>query len=99
MAIEWQGDHRIIGNDIKQGFERELEHLGLAQRDFIVEVRRETDLLGAAGLHAMRYKIFVTELEHPDKETWTRWRPRPGLDRAVRQERKEPRLARASLRL
>ena len=71
MAVEWQGDHRIIGNDIKQDFERELKNLGLAQSDFIVEVRREADLSGADGLQAIRYKIFVTELEHPDKETWT----------------------------
>jgi hypothetical protein len=71
MAVEWQGDHRIIGDEIKRDFERELERLRLAQRDFIVEVRREPDLPGAAVPGAMRYRVFVTELEHPDKETWT----------------------------
>ena len=49
MHVEWQGDHRLLGDDVKQDFERELTRLGLDPSKFLVEVRRESDLPGADG--------------------------------------------------
>ena len=54
MHVEWQGDHRLLGDDVKQDFERELTRLGLDPSKFLVEVRREPDLPGADGLDAIR---------------------------------------------
>ena len=67
MHVEWQGDHRLLGDDVKQDFERELTRLGLDPSKFLVEVRREPDLPGADGLDAIRYESeslihFVTLL-------------------------------------
>jgi hypothetical protein len=70
MAVEWQGDHRLLGDDVKQDFERELTRLGLDPSKFLVEVRREPDLPGAEGLHAIGYDVYITDLEHPDRDTW-----------------------------
>jgi hypothetical protein len=70
MHVEWQGDHRLLGDDVKQDFERELTRLGLDPSKFLVEVRREPDLPGADGLHAIRYDVYITDLEHPDRDTW-----------------------------
>ena len=70
MPIEWQGDHRLLGDDIKQDFERELTRLRLDPSKFLVEVRREPDLPGADGLSAIRYDVYITDLEHPDRDTW-----------------------------
>ena len=50
MQVEWQGDHRLLGDDVKQDFERELTRLELDPSKFLVEVRREPDLPGADGL-------------------------------------------------
>ena len=69
MAVEWQGDHRLLGDDVKQDFERELTRLGLDPSKFLVEVRREPDLSAADGLHAMRYDVYITDLEHLDRDT------------------------------
>ncbi|HEY3255778.1 MAG TPA: hypothetical protein VGJ91_17590 [Polyangiaceae bacterium] len=71
MHVEWQGDHRLLGDDIKQDFEREMTRLGLDPSKFLVEVQREPDLPGADGLRAIRYVIYITDLEHPDRDTWT----------------------------
>jgi hypothetical protein len=60
MSVEWQGDHKQLGDDEKQDFERELTRLSLDPSKFLVEVRREPDL---------RYNIFITDLEHPDRDT------------------------------
>jgi len=54
MPIEWHGDHRLLGDDVKQDFERELTRLGLAPSKFLGEVRREPDLPEADGLDAIR---------------------------------------------
>ena len=70
MHVEWQGDHRLLGDDVKQDFERELTRLGLDPTKFLVEVGRESDLPGASGLYAIRYDVYVTDLEHPDRDTW-----------------------------
>src|SRR6266478_4070912 len=70
MAVEWQGNHRLLGDDVKQDFERELTRLGLDPSKFLAEVRREPDLPGADGLHAIRYDVYITDLEHPDRDTW-----------------------------
>ena len=69
MAVEWQGDHRLLGDDVKRDFERELTRLGLDPSKFLVEVRREPELPGADGLHATRYDVYITDLEHPDRDT------------------------------
>ena len=46
MHVEWQSDHRLLGDDVKQDFERELTRLGLDPSKFLVEVRREPDNAG-----------------------------------------------------
>ena len=71
MHVEWQGDHRLLGDDVKQDFEREMTRLGLDPSKFLVEVQRESDLPGVDGLPAKRYVIYITDLEHPDRDTWT----------------------------
>jgi hypothetical protein len=70
MHIEWQGDHKMLGDDVKQDFERDLKTLGFDPDKFLVEVRREPDVVGADGLYAIRYNAFITDLAHPDRETW-----------------------------
>jgi hypothetical protein len=70
MHVEWQGDHRLLGDDVKQDFERELARLGLDPSKFLAEVRREPDLPGADALDAIRYDVYITDLEHPIR----RWR-------------------------
>jgi hypothetical protein len=69
MHAEWQGDHKMLADDVKQDFERELKKLGFDPSKFLVEIRREPAVEGADGLHAIRYNVFITDLEHPDKET------------------------------
>ncbi len=66
MSVEWQGDHKLLGNDEKQGFERELTRMGLDPSNFLVEVRRETDPQGSDGIH---YNVFITDLKHPERDT------------------------------
>jgi hypothetical protein len=71
MSVEWQGDHTLLdASDEKQDFERELTRLGLDASKFLVEVRREPHLPGADGLYEIRYKVYITDLERPDRETW-----------------------------
>src|SRR6266478_3609504 len=70
MSVEWQGDHKQLGDDEKHDCERELTRLGLDPSKFLVEVRREPDLPGAEGINAIRYNVFITDLEHPDRDTW-----------------------------
>jgi len=69
MHAEWQGDHKQLGGDEKQDFERELTRLGLDPSKFLVEVRREPDVPGVEGINAIRYNVFITDLEHPDRDT------------------------------
>jgi hypothetical protein len=70
MQVEWQGDHRLLGDDVKQDLEGELTRLGLDPSKFLVEVRREADPPGADELTAIRYDVYITDLEHPDRDTW-----------------------------
>ena len=70
MHVEWQGDHRLLGDDVKQDFERELTRLGHDPSKFLVEVRREPGQHGPDGLDAIRYDVYITDLEHPDRDTW-----------------------------
>ena len=69
MHVVWQGDHRLLEADGKQDFERELTRLGLDPSKFLVEIRREPDLPGADGLAAIRYVVYITDLEHPERDT------------------------------
>jgi hypothetical protein len=70
MHVEWQGDYRLLDESgEKQAFERELIRLGLDPSKFMVEVRREPDLPAADGLHAVRYNVYITDLEHPERDT------------------------------
>ena len=69
MHVEWQGDHRLLGDDVKQDFERELTRLGLDPSKFLAEVRREPDLPRADELDAARYDVYIIDLEHPDRDT------------------------------
>ena len=68
MAVEWQGDHKLLGNE-KAEFERELTRLGFDPDNFLVEVRRERDVEGAAGGDAIRYSVFISDVAHPEHET------------------------------
>src|ERR1700686_788654 len=68
MHVEWQGDHRLLGDDVKQDFERELTRLGLDPSKFLAEVRRELGLPGVDGRDAIRYDVYITDLEHPDRD-------------------------------
>jgi hypothetical protein len=52
MPVEWQGDHKLLGDE-KERFGRELKRLGLEPSNFLVEVRQEPDVEGRAD--AMRY--------------------------------------------
>lgn len=70
MHVEWQGDHELLGDDVKQAFERELTRLQLDPSKFLVEVRREPRVPEANGVSAIRYDIYITDLEHPDRDTW-----------------------------
>ena len=71
MSVEWQGDHKLLdASDEKEDFERELSRLGLDPSKFLAEVRREPDLPGADGLYTIRYNVYITDLEHPDRDTW-----------------------------
>ena len=70
MSVEWQGDHKLLdASGEKQDFERELTRLGFEPSKFLVEVRREPDLPGADGRYAIRYNIYVTDLDHTNRET------------------------------
>jgi len=69
MHVEWQ-DHRLLEDDVKQDFERELTRLGLDLGKSLAEVRREPDLPGADGLKAISYDVYITDLEHPERDTW-----------------------------
>jgi hypothetical protein len=71
MSVEWQGDHRLLGDDVRQDFERELRRLGLDPGKFLVEVRRQPDLPNAEGRDAIRYDVYISDLEHPDRDTLT----------------------------
>ena len=66
MSVEWQGDHKLLGNDEKQDFERALTRMGLDPSEFLVEVRREID---PQRSDAMRYNVFITDLEHTERDT------------------------------
>ena len=68
MPVEWQGDHKLLGDD-KAKFEQELKRLGFNPDDFLVEVRREADVEGAAGGDAFRYNVFISDVAHPEHET------------------------------
>jgi hypothetical protein len=68
MAVEWQGDHKLLTHE-KAAFEQELERHGLDPSNFLVEVRREPDVKGAEGSNAIRYDLYVTDTAHPEHET------------------------------
>lgn len=68
MPVEWQGDHKLLGNE-KQDFEREIERLGLDPSNFLVEVRREPDVEGTDGPNTTRYTVYITDLAHPEHDT------------------------------
>ena len=68
MSVEWQGDHQLLADE-KPAFERELEKLGLVSSNFLVEVRRESEVDGAEGADAIRYTVFITDLAHLEHET------------------------------
>ena len=68
MAVEWQGDHKLLG-DAKAAFERELKRLGFEPNNFLVEVRREPDAKGTVAPDAIPYTVFITDLAHPEHET------------------------------
>ncbi|HEX4522360.1 MAG TPA: hypothetical protein VH704_02485 [Casimicrobiaceae bacterium] len=69
MTVEWQGDHRLLGDDVKRDFERELTRLGLDPGKFLAEVRREPDLAGTKGRDAIRYNVYISDLGNPDRDT------------------------------
>jgi hypothetical protein len=69
MPVEWQGDHKILGDE-KKDFERELRQLGLQPSEFLVQIRRELPSEGSSDLHAVRYEVYINDLKHPDRETW-----------------------------
>jgi hypothetical protein len=71
MSVEWQGDHRLLGDDVKRDFERELTRLGLDPSKFRVEVRREPGLPGTSGRDAIRYNVYISDLANPDRDTLT----------------------------
>jgi hypothetical protein len=69
MSVEWQGDHKLLdASGEKQDFEHALTQLGLDPSKFLVEVRRDSP--GAGGREPLRYEVYVTDLEHLDRETW-----------------------------
>lgn len=68
MPVEWQGDHKLLGDE-RAEFERELKRLGFDPSNFLVEVRREPDVEGADGPDAVRYNVFITDVAHPERET------------------------------
>ena len=70
MPVEWQRDHKRLGDDVKKKFERELKKLGFDPSKFLVEVVSDPDVEDADGLPAIRYNVFITELDRPDRETW-----------------------------
>ena len=41
MRVEWQGDHKLLDESVKQDFEHELERLGHDPSQYIVVIRRE----------------------------------------------------------
>jgi hypothetical protein len=68
MPVEWQGDHKLLGDE-KPQLERELQRLGFDPGQFLVEVRRELDAEGAEGPDAIRDTVYITDVAHPDHET------------------------------
>lgn len=69
MPIEWQGDHKLLGEGEKQDFERELKRLGLDPSKFLVEVRREPDRAKADPRSPLRYTVYISDLERPERDT------------------------------
>jgi hypothetical protein len=69
MPVEWQGDHRLLGDE-KKDFERELRQVGLEPSDFLVQVRRESSLGGSDSVEAVSYDVYINDLKHPERETW-----------------------------
>jgi hypothetical protein len=66
MPVEWQGDHKLIGDE-KLAFEHELERLGFDPSNFLVEVRRDVEAGGEPD--AIRYNLYITDVAHPEHET------------------------------
>jgi len=69
MHAEWQGDHGLLGDNEKEDFEKELRRLGLDPSKFLVEVRRDPDVPATRDLHPMRYSIYISDLDHPERDT------------------------------
>ncbi len=68
MSVEWQGDHKLLGDE-KVAFEREVKRLGLDPRNFLVEICREPDVEGAEAPDPIRYNVFITDSAHLEHET------------------------------
>src|SRR5216683_2490211 len=66
MRVEWQGDHKMLDESVKQDFELELERLGHDPSQYIVVIRREPDIAGSGGLPPLRYKVHITRLVGSD---------------------------------
>jgi hypothetical protein len=71
MRVEWQGDHKMLDESVKQDFELELERLGHDPSQYIVVIRREPDIAGSGSLPPLRYKVHITRLVGSDPETLT----------------------------
>jgi len=71
MRVEWQGDHKMLDESVKQDFEREVERLGHDPSQYIVVIRREPGVAGSDGLLPLRYKVHITRLVGSDPETLT----------------------------
>jgi hypothetical protein len=69
MHVEWQGDHKLLGEHEQQDFERELQRLGLDPGKFLVEVRRESDQPGADARQTPRFTVYISDLAHPERDT------------------------------
>jgi hypothetical protein len=69
MHVEWQGDHKLLAEHEQQGFERELQRLGLDPGQFLVEVRREPDPPGADARQPPRYAVYISDVAHPERDT------------------------------
>jgi len=68
MSIEWQGDHKLLTHE-KTAFELELKRLGRDPDNFLVEVRRDSEVKGAESADAMQYSVYITDVAHPEHET------------------------------
>jgi len=69
MPVEWQRDHKTLSPEVKDAFQQEAAGLGLEK--LIVEVVKEVAAETSEGSSASRYTIYITDLQHLDRETVT----------------------------